>query len=34
MEDGEYLNFVFEGDKAIITQAKNFSNIEGGNSPY
>lgn len=34
MEDGEYLNFVFEGDKAIITQAKNFSNIEGGVSPY
>lgn len=34
MEDGEYLNFVFDGDKAIITQAKNFSNIEGGSLPY
>lgn len=34
MEEDEYLNFVFNGDKATILQAKKFYNIEGGNLPY
>lgn len=34
MEEDEYLNFVFDGNKASIDQAKKFYNIEGGNLPY
>ncbi|MBZ9693257.1 DnaB-like helicase C-terminal domain-containing protein [Clostridium sp. M14] len=34
MEEDEYLNFVFNGNKADIRQAKKFYNIEGGNLPY
>jgi replicative DNA helicase len=34
MEEDEYLNFVFDGNKATIDQAKKFYNIEGGNLPY
>jgi|GEM_PF-486659 len=34
MEEDEYLNFVFDGNKARIFQAEKFYNIEGGNLPY
>jgi hypothetical protein len=34
MDEDEYLNFVFDGNKATINQAKNFYKIEGGNLPY
>lgn len=34
MDEDEYLNFVFNGNKALISQAKNFYKIEGGNLPY
>lgn len=33
-DNDEYLNFVFDGNKAMIGQAKKFYNIEGGNLPY
>ena len=34
MDEDEYLNFVFDGNRATINQAKNFYKIEGGNLPY
>lgn len=34
MEEDEYLNFVFDGNRATIAQAQNFYKIEGGNLPY
>jgi len=34
MEEDEYLNFVFDGNRARIFQAEKFYNIEGGNIPY
>lgn len=33
-DEDEYLNFVFNGNKASILPAKNFYNIAGGNIPY
>jgi len=34
MEEDEYLNFSFDGDKATIEQAKKFFNTESSNLPY
>ncbi len=34
MESDEYVNFVFDGNKANIKQAKKFYHIEGNNLPY
>lgn len=34
MTEDEYVNFVFNGDKATIHQAKKFYHVEGDNMPY
>ena len=34
MEEDEYLNFVFDGNKATIEQAKKFKSEDGDSMPY